>query len=70
METSGLLSMSYGPGGEEMGRERKHEGKKPQMGDEPVHLSRENAFQSSRQQPSPRKKFVLSSCYVKRKSKF
>lgn len=70
METYGSLSISSGPGGEEVGRERKQEGRKTQMGNEPAHLSWENAFQSSRQQPSPRKKIVLSSCYAKRKNKF
>lgn len=52
----GLLQISSGPGGEDVEREGKQEGKKTQMGNEPVHLSGENAFQSSRQHPSPQKK--------------
>lgn len=42
METYGLLLISSGHGGEEVGTARKQEGEKTQMGNEPVHLSWEN----------------------------
>lgn len=53
VETYGSLPICFGPGGEEL---ETGGGKNTQMGNEPVHLSWENAFQSFKQQPSLWKK--------------
>lgn len=53
LETYGSLPICFGPGGGEV---ETGGGENTQMGNEPVHLSWENAFQSFKQQPSLWKK--------------